>query len=62
MYSRIIEQQGKGEGISLTHHYHFHPLRRNLDISRAITANSSPLHIAISRTRAGIVWFPSASR
>ena len=36
--------QGKGEGISLTPHYHFHPLHRQLDISRAITAESSPLH------------------
>ena len=37
---------GKGEGISLTPHYYFHPLHRHLDISRAITAESSPLHIA----------------
>ena len=28
------------EGISLTPHYHFHPLHRRLDISRAITAGS----------------------
>ena len=35
---------GKGEGISLTPHYHFHPLHRRLDISRAITAGSSPAH------------------
>ena len=45
-HSRITGLQGKGKGISLTPHYHFHPLHRNLDISRAITAESSPLHIA----------------
>ena len=38
--------QGKGEGISLTSHYHFYPLHRHLDISRGIIAESSPLHIA----------------
>ena len=53
---------GEGEGISLTPHYHFHPLHRHLDISRAITAESSPLHITGSRTRTGNLWFPSASR
>ena len=31
----------KGEGISLTPHYHFHPLHKQLDISWAITAESS---------------------
>ena len=61
-HSRITGLQGKGEGISLTPHYHFHPLHRHLDISRAITAESSPLHIASSRTRAGNLWFPSPSR
>ena len=61
-HSRITGLQGKGEGISLTPHYHFHPLHRHLDISRAITAESSPLHIASSRTRTGKLWFPSASR
>ena len=50
-HSRMTGLQGKGEGISLTPHYHFHPLHRQLDISRAITAESSPLHIASSRTR-----------
>ena len=48
---RITRLQGKGEGISLTPHYYFHPLHRHLDISRAITAENSPLHIAGSRTR-----------
>ena len=44
--SRIKGLQGKGEGISLTPHYHFHLLHRHLDISQVITAGSSPLHIA----------------
>ena len=60
-HSRSTGQQGKGEGIYLTPLYHFHPLHRHLDISRAITAGS-PLHIAGSRTRTGNLWFPSASR
>ena len=55
--SQITGLQGKGESISLTPHYHFHPLHRHLDISRAITAESSPLHIASSRTRTGNLWF-----
>ena len=42
----IHRTAGKGEGISLTPLYHFHPLHRHLDISRAITADSSILHIA----------------
>ena len=41
-HSRITGLQGKGEGISLTPHHHFYPLHRQLDISRAITAESSP--------------------
>ena len=53
--------QGKGEGIPLTSHYHFHSLHRHLDISRAITTDSSPLHIASGRTRTGKLWFLSAS-
>ena len=61
-HSRITGLQGKGEGISSTPHYHFHPLHRHLDISWAITAESSPLHIANSRTRIGNLWFQSASR
>ena len=61
-YSQITGLQGKGEGISLTPHYHFHPLHRHLDISRAITAESSYLHIAISLIRTGNLWLPSASR
>ena len=45
-HSRFAGQQGKGEAISLTPLYHFHPLHRHLDISLAITAEISPLHIA----------------
>ena len=61
-HSRIAGLQRKGKGISITPHYHFHPLHRHLDISRAITAESSPLHIASSRTQTENFWFPSASR
>ena len=61
-HSRFTGQQGKGEGIFLTPLYHFHPLHRHLDISPAITAESSPLLIAGSRTRTGNLWLPSASR
>ena len=61
-HSRITGLQGKGEGISLTPHYHFHPFHRHLDISRVITAESSLLHIASSRTWAGNLWLLSASR
>ena len=60
-HSRFTGQQGKGEGIYLTPLSHFHPLRRHIDISRAITAESSPMHIAGSSTRTGNLWFPSAS-
>ena len=49
-FSRITGLQRKGKEISLTPHYHFHQLHRHLDISRAITAESLPLHIATSRT------------
>ena len=61
-HSRITGLQGKGEGISLTPHDHFHQLHRHLDISRAITADSSLLHIATSRSRTGNLWFSSVSR
>ena len=61
-HSRFTGQQGKGEGIYLTPLYHFHPLHRHLDISWAITAEGSPLHIAGSRTRTRNLWFPGASR
>ena len=44
-HSRFIGQQGKGEGVSLNPLYHFHPLHRHLDNSRAITTGSSLLHL-----------------
>ena len=56
-HSRITGLQGKGEDISLTARYHFPPLHRHLDIIRAITAESLPLHIRTSRTRTGNLWF-----
>ena len=49
--------EGKGEG--KTPHYHIHSLNRRLDNSRAITAESSPLHIASSRSRTKSFSFPS---
>ena len=52
---RITNHRTAGEGgghFSLpTPHYHFHPPHRHLDISRTITAESSPLHITSSRTQ-----------
>ena len=41
---------GVGGGHFLTPDYHFHPLHRHSDISRVITAESSPLHIGSSWT------------
>ena len=35
-HSQTTGMKGKGEGISLTPHHHFQPLRRHLDISRAM--------------------------
>ena len=61
-YSLITGEQEKEEAPSLTSVYHFHPFPKRLDISRAITADSSPLHIASSRTQTGNLWFPSVSR
>ena len=61
-HSWITGLKGKGESISLTPQYHFYPVHRYLDISRAINAESSPLHIASSWTRTGNLWCPSASR
>ena len=47
-FSIRIRQQGKRETISLTPLYHFHPLHRHLDVSQAITADSSLLHVTSS--------------
>ena len=52
-HSRITGLQEKGEEISLTLHYHFHPLHRHLGISWEIAGGGSPLLIASSRTRTG---------
>ena len=59
--SRITRFQGKGEGISLTPRYYFNPLYRHLNISREITAETLPLHIASSQTWTRNLWLPSAS-
>ena len=42
----LQDWRGMGRAFLLINHYHFHPLLRHLDISRVITAESSPLHIA----------------
>ena len=60
-YSQFTGQQRKGESISLTPLYHFHPLHRHLDISRVITAESSPLHIAGRQARTKNHWIPSTN-
>ena len=61
-YWRFTGQQGKGEVTSFVPLYHFHRHDRHIAISRAITIESSPLHIVSSLTRTGNLWFPSASR
>ena len=53
---------GKGDANSITPLNHFYPLYRHLEISRAITADSSPLDIASNLTRTGNPLLPSASR
>ena len=53
---------GEGGGHFFTLHHHFHPLHRQLNISRATTAGRPPLHIGSSRIRTGNLWFPSANR
>ena len=58
----ITELQRKGEGVSLTPHYQFHLLQKHLDIGPAITAESSPLHIASSRNRTRNHWFMTRRR
>ena len=63
-FSRLFTSRrtvGKREAISLIPLRHFHRLHRHLGISRAITAESSPLHIVSSRTWTGNLWFLSAS-
>ena len=60
-HSQFIVQLEKGEAIPLTPLYHFHLLHRQVDISQAITVESSPLHIASSSIQTKNFWFPSAS-
>ena len=45
------DSKGSGQAVALTPLYQFQPLHRHLDISRVITAKSSPLHKASSRIR-----------
>ena len=45
-YSWFTGQQEKEEVISLPTFYHFHLLHMQLDITPAMTVESSPLHIA----------------
>ena len=56
--SQITRLQGKGEGISLTPQY---PLHRNLDISQAITTESSRLPIGSTETQTENLWFQSTN-
>ena len=58
---RFTGQQVKGQVICLAPLYHFYPLYRHWSISRETTAETSPLHIANSRTRNGNLWLPSTS-
>ena len=60
-HSRFTGQQGKGEAISLTTLYHFHPLHRHFNMMRVLTRGNSPLSITSSRTRIGNLCFPSTS-
>ena len=49
-FSANHRTEGEGGGHSFNSSVQLHPLHRQLDISRAITAESSPLHIGSSRT------------
>ena len=60
-HSQFTGQQGKWKAISLTPLYLFHMLPRHLNISRMITAESSPLHIASSWIQSRDFCFLSAS-
>ena len=56
-HSRFTGQQGKGEAVSLIPLCHFHQLPWHLDITRAITVESSPLHTTRNRNRTGNFLF-----
>ena len=47
---KLLSPMLSSEVTSLTPLYNFHPLHRDQGISRKITAESSPLHIASIRT------------
>ena len=47
------DSRERGKGVYLTSLYNFHLPEKRLGISRVITAGSSHLHIASSRTRTG---------
>ena len=50
------------QGISLTPHYQFRPLHKDLEISRVITQESSPLYVASSQNWTGnllVFGFPA---
>ena len=48
-HSRFTGQQGCEEATFLTPLYHFYRLHRHIDISRVVTAESSPLYIPSNR-------------
>ena len=53
----IHRTAGEGGGFFLTPLYHFNPLQIQLDISRANTEESLPLHIGSSRAQTGNLPF-----
>ena len=55
-HSRFIGQQGKGEGIYLTPLYHFHPLHRHFNVSRAITAEIYCSYCSRAITGSVVQW------
>ena len=61
-HSRFTGKQGKGKAISLTSLYHLQTGSQTFRYHPMNTAESSPLHIASSRTRTGNLSFPSTSR
>ena len=61
-YIQIHRTAGEGGGYLVNSSLPLPPAYRHVDINRAITTESSSLHIARSRTRTRNLWFPSASR
>ena len=56
-HSRIAGLKRMSRDISLTPHYHFRLLHRHLDVSLAITAESSPLNIGSIWSQTGTFSF-----